>query len=71
MLTILNRNHVDYEVVDVLDEVYNPGVREAIKSYSQWPTIPQLYVNGEFLGGTDILTEMQDNGEFEQVVMKL
>lgn len=61
---------MDYEVVDVLDELYNPGVREAIKSYSQWPTIPQLYVNGAFLGGTDILTEMQDNGEFEQLVMK-
>lgn len=40
----------DYEVVNVLDEVYNPGLREAIKSFSQWPTIPQLYVDGDFVG---------------------
>ena len=42
MLTLLNEARTDYEVVDVLDEQYNPGVREAIKTYSQWPTIPQV-----------------------------
>lgn len=40
----------EYEVVNVLDEVYNPGLREAIKSFSQWPTIPQVYVDGDFVG---------------------
>lgn len=40
----------EYEVVNVLDEVYNPGLREAIKGYSQWPTIPQVYVDGDFVG---------------------
>lgn len=42
VLTMLNEARADYEVVDVLDEQYNPGVREAIKTYSQWPTIPQV-----------------------------
>lgn len=42
MLTILNTLKAEYEVVNVLDEVYNPGLREAIKTYSQWPTIPQV-----------------------------
>lgn len=42
MLTILNQNRVDYEVVNVLDEIHNPGVRESIKEFSQWPTIPQV-----------------------------
>lgn len=42
VLTLLNEARTDYEVVDVLDEQYNPGVREAIKTYSQWPTIPQV-----------------------------
>ena len=42
VLTMLNEARTDYEVVNVLDEQYNPGVREAIKSYSQWPTIPQV-----------------------------
>lgn len=42
VLTLLNEARTEYEVVDVLDEQYNPGVREAIKTYSQWPTIPQV-----------------------------
>lgn len=44
VLTLLNEARTDYEVVDVLDEQYNPGVREAIKTYSQWPTIPQVWL---------------------------
>lgn len=67
VLTILNENKVDYELVNVLDEEHNPGLREAIKSYSQWPTIPQLYVKGEFVGGADILDEMVQTGEIKEL----
>lgn len=70
MLTILNQNQVDYEVVNVLDEVHNPQLREKLKDYSQWPTIPQLYVDGEFIGGADILTEMQNKGELQKLLQK-
>ena len=52
----------DYQVVNVLDEQYNPGLREGIKEYSAWPTIPQLYVAGEFVGGSDIVQEMAGLG---------
>jgi monothiol glutaredoxin len=43
-------------------------VRQGIKDYAQWPTIPQLYVNGEFVGGSDIMTEMYQNGELQQLL---
>lgn len=58
----------DFEVVNVLDEVYNPGLREAIKVYSQWPTIPQVYVGGEFIGGADIIEQMHGTGELHSVI---
>lgn len=58
----------DFEVVNVLDEVYNPGVRDAVKQYTQWPTIPQIFVNGEFIGGSDILEQMHSNGELKQML---
>lgn len=70
VLTILNENGVDFEVVNVLDEHYNPGLREAIKQYSQWPTIPQLYVKGEFVGGADIVSELAESGEIKAVFKK-
>jgi monothiol glutaredoxin len=50
--------------VDVLQD---PEIRQGIKDYSNWPTIPQLYVNGEFIGGSDILTEMYQNGELQEL----
>ena len=56
---------VEYEVLNVLDNTYNPGLREAIKEYSAWPTIPQLYAHGEFLGGADITGEMHERGELK------
>lgn len=68
MLTTLNGLNTDFQVVNVLDEVYNPGLREAIKEYSAWPTIPQLYVDGEFVGGADIVQEMAGNGELAKVL---
>lgn len=70
MLNILNTLKADYEVVNVLDEVYNPGLRDAIKEYSAWPTIPQLYVDGEFVGGCDIAEEMLGNGELAKMLRK-
>ena len=50
--------------VDVLS---NPEIRQGIKEYANWPTIPQLYVNGEFVGGSDILTEMYQSGELQKL----
>ena len=50
--------------VDVLS---NPEIRQGVKEYANWPTIPQLYVNGEFVGGSDILTEMYQSGELQKL----
>ena len=60
----------EYEAVNVMDERQdgNRGVREAIKTLSDWPTTPQLYVRGEFLGGADILLEMHQKGELKATV---
>ncbi|GFR48204.1 hypothetical protein Agub_g10062 [Astrephomene gubernaculifera] len=68
MLNMLNTLKVDYEVVNVLDDFHNPGLREAIKTYSQWPTIPQLYVKGEFVGGADIAEQMLGTGELQTLL---
>lgn len=62
MLTHLG---VDYKDVNVLEDM---GIREGIKSFSQWPTIPQLYVKGEFVGGCDIVREMFQEGELQQLL---
>lgn len=51
--------------VNVLE---NPDIRQGIKEYANWPTIPQLYVNGEFVGGSDILTEMYQSGELQKML---
>ncbi|MGB6054915.1 MAG: Grx4 family monothiol glutaredoxin [Burkholderiaceae bacterium] len=63
---LLKASGVDNLVtVNVLDD---PEVRQGIKDYSNWPTIPQLYVKGEFVGGSDILTEMYNSGELQTLV---
>jgi monothiol glutaredoxin len=64
-VAILDHLGVGYESVDVLQDM---EIRQAIKAYSDWPTIPQLYVKGEFLGGSDIMMEMYEAGELEQVM---
>lgn len=51
-----------------VDVLQNPEIRQGIKDYSNWPTIPQLYVNGEFIGGSDIMGEMFENGELQQLL---
>ncbi|MEW6272106.1 MAG: Grx4 family monothiol glutaredoxin [Thermodesulfobacteriota bacterium] len=56
---------VPYETVDVLKD---PEIREGIKRFSNWPTIPQVYINGRFIGGCDIVREMHANGELEPLV---
>lgn len=62
---ILNNLGVKYKGVDVLTD---PEIREGIKHFSNWPTIPQLYIKGEFIGGCDIVREMFDSGELKQVL---
>lgn len=64
-VAILDHLGVAYESVDVLQD---QEVRQGIKAYSDWPTIPQLYVKGEFLGGSDIMMEMFEAGELEQLM---
>ena len=56
---------VKFKGIDVLSD---PGVRQGIKEFSNWPTIPQLYVKGEFIGGCDIIREMFETGELQQVL---
>ena len=63
--TILQHLGVDYKDVNVLESM---EIREGIKSFSNWPTIPQLYVNGKFIGGSDIVTEMYRNGELQKLL---
>ena len=55
----------DLKTVNVLDD---DGIRQGIKDFANWPTIPQLYVNGEFVGGSDIMMEMYQAGELQQVL---
>lgn len=70
-LTILSEvAGADFEVVNVLDEIYNPGVRDAVKQYTQWPTIPQVFIDGEFVGGSDILEAMHSSGELATALGK-
>jgi monothiol glutaredoxin len=64
-IAILDRLGVDYESVDVLQD---QGIRQGIKAFSDWPTIPQLYVKGEFVGGSDIMMEMYESGELDELM---
>ncbi len=65
---ILKACGADFESVDVLS---NPDIREGIKQYSNWPTIPQLYIKGEFIGGSDIMLELYQNGELQKKIAEL
>lgn len=65
VVQILDYLGVDYSEINVLDDL---GIREGIKAYSNWPTIPQLYVKGEFVGGCDIIREMFQDGELQQIL---
>ncbi len=65
VVQILNTLGVPYETVDVLSDY---EIRQGIKDYSNWPTIPQVYINGEFVGGSDIMIELYQSGELQQMV---
>ena len=67
-IAILGHLNVEFESVDVLQD---QGIRQGIKAYSDWPTIPQLYVDGEFVGGSDIMMEMYESGELAQLFEKV
>jgi monothiol glutaredoxin len=65
VIQILNILGVSYETVDILED---QELRQGVKEYSNWPTIPQVYINGEFIGGSDIMIELYHNGELQQIV---
>ena len=65
VVNILDSYGVEYETVDVLAD---QEIRQGIKDYSDWPTLPQLYVNGGFVGGCDICTEMHESGELGRLL---
>lgn len=64
-VSILKHYGVEFNSFNVLED---EDIRQGIKEYAEWPTIPQLYVNGEFVGGCDIMTEMHNNGELKAVL---
>ena len=65
VVQILTQMGVKFKGIDVLAD---PAIRQGIKEFSNWPTIPQLYVKGEFVGGCDIISEMYENGELKQAL---
>ena len=65
VVQVLNALGVPYETFDVLSD---PEIRQGIKDYANWPTIPQVYLKGEFLGGSDILIEMYNSGELRETM---
>jgi len=64
-IAVLKSYQVPFETFDVLSD---EDIRQGIKEYSDWPTIPQLYVSGEFVGGCDVVTEMHNNGELKELL---
>lgn len=65
VVQILNTLGVPFQTVDILAD---SDIRQGIKEYSNWPTIPQVYINGQFVGGSDIMIEMYQSGELQQMV---
>ena len=64
---VLSMLGVKFKPIDILAD---PGLRQAIKDYSNWPTAPQIYIKGEFIGGSDILCEMMESGELQEMLAK-
>ena len=67
-IQILKASGVEPTALTTVNVLEDEAVRQGIKEYSQWPTIPQLYVKGEFVGGSDIMMEMYESGELQQLV---
>ncbi len=65
---ILKAIGVDLATLTTVDVLADEAIRQGIKDYSRWPTIPQLYVRGEFIGGSDIMMEMYESGELKQLI---
>lgn len=65
---VLNTCNAKFETINVLE---NDNIRQGVKAYSKWPTIPQLYIDGEFIGGTDIMIEMFQSGEMVELVERV
>ena len=70
-IQILKASGVETRGLTTVNVLEDPEIRQGIKDYSQWPTIPQLYVKGEFIGGSDIMMEMYESGELQQLVATL
>ena len=67
-IQILKACGVETKTLATVNVLEDDGIRQGIKQYSSWPTIPQLYVRGEFVGGSDIMMEMYESGELQQVI---
>jgi monothiol glutaredoxin len=67
-IQIIKACGVDPKTVKTVNVLEDEGIRQGIKTYSSWPTIPQLYVKGEFIGGSDIMMEMYESGELQKVI---
>jgi len=67
-IQILKASGVDPKTLKTVNVLEDDGIRAGIKEYSNWPTIPQLYVKGEFIGGSDIMMEMYQSGELQKVI---
>ncbi|MGN7618652.1 MAG: Grx4 family monothiol glutaredoxin [Ehrlichia sp.] len=67
VVSILKKMNVNFKSINVLEDL---ELREAIKEFTNWPTIPQLYIKGEFIGGCDIVREMYHNGELQELLSK-
>lgn len=65
VVQVLSHLGIKFKGIDILQD---PGLRQGVKEYSNWPTIPQLYVKGEFIGGCDIVREMFQSGELQQLL---
>jgi len=70
VVQILNNVGKPYGSANVLDDAADPELREGIKAYSDWPSVPQLYVDGEFVGGCDIAVEMYQSGDLQKLIEK-
>ena len=68
VVNILKSYHVPFQAKNVLED---PALRQGIKDFTDWPTIPQIFINGEFIGGCDVLTEMHQNGELKNLLKEI
>jgi len=67
VIQILNKFNINYHTINVLE---NNRIRQEIKTYSQWPTIPQVYINGDFIGGADIILQLYEENKLHEIIEK-